>query len=113
MNALEVAVAEAAELLHRLGTSFALVGGLAVAAWTEPRFTQDFDFAVEAKNDAEAERLILGLHEHGYTLVAMVEQDTVGRLATARLLERRSNLIWIFSSHRRGSSPKRRGWRRP
>jgi hypothetical protein len=37
------------QLLSRLdehGTSTALLGGLAVSAWTEPRFTRDVDLAV-------------------------------------------------------------------
>lgn len=37
---------------------FALVGGLAVSARTEPRFTRDADLAVALASDAEAEALI-------------------------------------------------------
>jgi hypothetical protein len=64
---------------------FALVGGLAVSARTEPRFTRDADIAVAVPSDAEAERLIHGLQAHGYQVEALVEQDSVGRLATVRL----------------------------
>ena len=100
MTSLEQAVARASKLLERLGVNYALVGGLAVGAWTEPRFTQDFDFAVGVNDDSEAESLIRQLHGHGFSLMAMVEQDAVGRLATARLLERDSKLVMdlLFAS---------------
>ena len=41
--------------------SFALIGGLAVSARTEPRFTRDADFAVALAGDAEAEALMNAL----------------------------------------------------
>jgi predicted nucleotidyltransferase len=69
--------------------TFALVGGLAVSARTEPRFTRDADIAVAVMSDAEAERLIQRLHGHGYQIEAVVEQDAVGRLATVRLVRSR------------------------
>jgi hypothetical protein len=65
--------------------SFALVGGLAVSARTEPRFTRDADLAVALADDAEAEALIRELRERGYRIEAVVEQDAAGRLATVRL----------------------------
>jgi hypothetical protein len=65
--------------------SFALVGGLAVSARTEPRFTRDADLAVASASDAEAEALIHDLHARGYGIEAVVEQQAVGRLATVRL----------------------------
>jgi len=67
--------------------AFALVGGLAVSARTEPRFTRDADFAVALPGDAEAEALIHNLRGQGYLVHAVVEQDAVGRLATVRLSE--------------------------
>ena len=65
--------------------SLALVGGLAVSARTEPRFTRDADLAVAVANDAEAERLIHRLRDCNYGIEAVVEQQAVGRLATVRL----------------------------
>jgi hypothetical protein len=65
--------------------SFALVGGLAVSARTEPRFTRDADLAVASASDAEAEALIHDLRARGYGIEAVVEQQAVGRLATVRL----------------------------
>jgi hypothetical protein len=64
----------------------ALLGGLAVSAWTEPRFTRDVDLAVAVRADADAERLVRELSQRGYRLLATVEQTAAGRLATARLL---------------------------
>jgi predicted nucleotidyltransferase len=65
--------------------SFALVGGLAVSARTEPRFTRDADLAVALANDFEAEALIHRLRSRDYHIEAIVEQEAVGRLATVRL----------------------------
>jgi hypothetical protein len=64
----------------------AVLGGLAVSVWTEPRFTRDVDLAVAIRADADAERLIRQLTQRGYRLWATVEQTAAGRLATARLL---------------------------
>ena len=63
----------------------ALLGGLAVSVWTEPRFTRDVDLAVAVTSDEDAERLIHRLRGRGYGLLATVEQTAVARLATARL----------------------------
>jgi predicted nucleotidyltransferase len=82
---LETALREICVDLTDAGASFALVGGLAVSARTEPRFTRDADIAVAVANDAEAENLIRGLQARGHHIEALVEQDAVGRLATVRL----------------------------
>ena len=66
-------------------TPFALVGGLAVSARTEPRFTRDADIAVVASSDEEAEVLVYSLKGAGYSIDALVEQEAVGWLATVRL----------------------------
>jgi predicted nucleotidyltransferase len=71
--------------LRELDVAHALVGGLAVSARTEPRFTRDADFAVAVRSDTEAENLILRLQGRGYRVEAIVEQDATGRLATVRL----------------------------
>ncbi|HJR70503.1 MAG TPA: nucleotidyl transferase AbiEii/AbiGii toxin family protein [Gammaproteobacteria bacterium] len=78
-----------AQILSRLdahGAPAAVLGGLAVSAWTEPRFTRDVDLAVAVQTDAEAERIVRQLCGEGYRLLATVEQTAAGRLATARLL---------------------------
>jgi predicted nucleotidyltransferase len=82
---LEAALRRIAVDLTDAGVRFALVGGVAVSARTEPRFTRDLDFAVAVANDAGAEALVRGLVARGYRIEAIVEQDALGRLATARL----------------------------
>ncbi len=67
------------------GVEHALVGGLAVGARTEPRFTRDIDLAVAVRNDKEAEAVIHNLLRLGYQVEAVLEQTASGRLATARL----------------------------
>ena len=78
-----------AQILARLdaqGVRAAVLGGLAVSAWTEPRFTRDVDVAVAVQTDADAEHIVRLLCAEGYRLLATVEQTATGRLATARLL---------------------------
>lgn len=85
MTSLEAALREIHSDLTDIHISFALVGGLAVSARTEPRFTRDADLAVAVASDAEAEALIHSLKTRHYDIEAIVEQDAVGRLATVRL----------------------------
>ena len=85
MTSLEAALRQIHADLTIAGTPFALVGGLAVSARTEPRFTRDADLAVSVPNDGEAEGLIQRLRHRNYRIEAIVEQDAVGRLATVRL----------------------------
>jgi hypothetical protein len=72
--------------LGQVGVPWALVGGFAVSARAEARFTRDVDLAVVVENDAEAERLVSALLANRYRLIASVEQDATGRLATVRLV---------------------------
>lgn len=51
MNALEGAAWEAHEFFTKLGIPYAIIGGLAVQYWGEPRFTQDIDLTVSAPLD--------------------------------------------------------------
>jgi predicted nucleotidyltransferase len=62
-----------------------VVGGLAVSARCDPRFTRDVDIAVMVDNDERAEALVHGLASRGLRIVSLVEQESVGRLAMARL----------------------------
>lgn len=66
---------------------FALVGGLAVSARTEPRFTRDIDLAIAVADDAEAEGVVYGLERRGFSVVTSIEHQTTGRLATVRFRE--------------------------
>ena len=85
MNAVEAALRKAAKDLNELGRRWAIVGGFAVSARAEPRFTRDVDIAVAVANDHAAESLVGLLLTRQYRLLASVEQDAVGRLATVRL----------------------------
>jgi len=62
-----------------------IVGGLAVSARCDPRFTRDVDIAVAVDTDEHAEALIHALASHGLRIAGLVEQEAVGRLAMARL----------------------------
>lgn len=72
--------------LDQAPARWALVGGMAVSARTEPRFTRDVDVAVAVDDDAGAERLIRSLLGSGYRILATIEQEATRRLATARLV---------------------------
>ena len=85
MTSLEQALRQIHTDLTNARASFAVVGGLAVSARTEPRFTRDADLAVALAGDAEVEALIQQLRKHDYQITAVVEQEAVGRLATVRL----------------------------
>jgi predicted nucleotidyltransferase len=65
--------------------AIALVGGLAVSARAEPRFTRDLDFAIAVANDDEATRYVFQLRQLGYEVVAALEQTAQHRLSTIRL----------------------------
>jgi len=65
---------------------FALVGGLAVSARGEVRFTRDVDLAVAVSDDDDAERLVYDLHKAGYRPIASVEHESIARLSTVRLM---------------------------
>lgn len=90
------AAARAARDLRELGAPFALIGGLAVSAWGEPRYTRDVDLAVAVDVDEHAEQLVHDLSARGYEVVAIIEQTRTKRLATARL--RHAPKRWCASS---------------
>ena len=85
MTSLETSLRRITADLTTAGRTFALIGGLAVSARTEPRFTRDADLAVALASDAEAEALIRQLRAADYQVESVVEQKAVGRLATVRL----------------------------
>jgi len=85
VNILEVALRRIAADLGRYGRRWALVGRFAVSARAEPRFTRDIDAAVVVDDDADGESLVRRLLADRYRVLASVEQDETGRLATVRL----------------------------
>lgn len=64
-----------------------LVGGLAVSARAEPRFTRDADLVVAIDTDAQAEAVVHAFIAQGYRLQALLEQSGVDRLSGARLID--------------------------
>lgn len=54
MNPREHAAAELHLFFQQLGVSYAIIGGVAVQIWGEPRFTQDVDLTVAAPLDEPA-----------------------------------------------------------
>lgn len=85
MNALEAALRRITADLECQHRRWALVGGFAVSARAEPRFTRDIDVAVMVTDDADADGLVRSLIADRYIPLASVEQDQTGRLATVRL----------------------------
>jgi len=81
-------IAAAAEVLSALrqeNVKGCIVGGLAVSARCDPRFTRDVDIAVVVATDEHAEALMHTLVGHGLRMLGLVEQEAVGRMAMARL----------------------------
>jgi hypothetical protein len=85
MTTVETALRAIVADLGRGGRDFGLVGGLAVSARVEPRFTRDADLVVSVPDDDGAERVLRDLMRVGYRLVSTVDHDVAKRLATARL----------------------------
>ena len=71
--------------LRELRCPFALIGGFAGSARTEPRLTRDADFAVLVTDDRDAETLARDLHARGWRVITAIEQEAARRLATVRL----------------------------
>jgi hypothetical protein len=62
-----------------VGAQWAIIGGLAVATRAAPRFTQDVDFAVSVRDDAEAEDIVHRMSVRGYGVGMTLEQDYAHR----------------------------------
>jgi predicted nucleotidyltransferase len=93
------AVARAINAIEESGHRCCLVGGLAVSARVEPRFTRDADLAVTVDNDADAEALIVTLRSTGYSVGLVTEQEATGRLATVRVFDADGTVIdLLFAS---------------
>jgi hypothetical protein len=66
----------------------AVVGGLAISARTEPRFTRDLDFAVAVANDDDAMQYVYRLGQLGYQTVTVLQRKIQQHLSTVRLRQR-------------------------
>lgn len=91
MTPLDSALAQITSELDQRHQSWALIGGLAVSARAEPRFTRDIDVAIAVAQDADAETLVHNLLSSGYMLETLLEHET-GRLATTRLISTRQSV---------------------
>ena len=91
-------LASAIELLAPSGYPFAVVGGLAVSARTEPRFTRDVDIAVAVPDDTSVERLVREAAARGYSVFSLLEHDVSKRIATVRMRSGGSILDLLFAS---------------
>ncbi|MDX1632472.1 MAG: nucleotidyl transferase AbiEii/AbiGii toxin family protein [Thermoanaerobaculia bacterium] len=85
MTSLQTHLADIAGFLEDHGVSWALIGGLAVSARTEPRFTRDIDIAMDPSSRGGAEDLVRELDEIDFRPVASLEQESAGLLATVRI----------------------------
>lgn len=85
MNDLEELLRRIGADLRELDVEFALVGGLAVSVWTEPRFTRDVDLALSVPDDGRAEAIVASLRRRGWVVHTLLEHDAAGRLAAVRL----------------------------
>jgi hypothetical protein len=81
-----------AELAAR-GRRFALIGGIAMSVRATVRLTQDVDLAVAVADDSDAEGLVKSLLAQGYRMLAQIEQEATGRLATVRLVDAADGVI--------------------
>lgn len=73
-----------AEILANLDKGWALIGGLAVSVYGEPRFTRDIDIAIRVDDDVEAEAFIRAWTSRNFIIDTVIEQDVTGRMATVR-----------------------------
>lgn len=85
MDSAAAALAVLSAHLDDVGARWAVVGGLAVAFRSEPRFTKDVDVVVAVGDDTQAEAMINNLQSRGYAVAMIVEQEYVNRLGTVRL----------------------------
>lgn len=90
MTKLERAILQVVAELRSLKRPWALVGGLAVSARTEPRHTKDADFAVATRDDADAEQVVHAFVSRGFVTQSVIEHVGRGRLGTVRLIKSRS-----------------------
>lgn len=84
MTSLAALLGEVVAALAGTGAPFALVGGLAVSARTEPRFTRDIDLVVAVEDDREAEAVVRALAP-SYEVLVTLEHDALQRLAAVRV----------------------------
>jgi predicted nucleotidyltransferase len=93
VNQLVATLQTVAVQLKHFGVKWSVIGGIAISARTEPRFTRDIDIAVAVENDSQAEKLTLDFKGSGFEILATIEQEATDRLATVRLTNQRIPII--------------------
>jgi hypothetical protein len=73
LSSAEAALRRIVADLRELQRQFALVGGLAVSARTEPRLTRDADLVVLVADDRDAEALVRDLQGRGWRVLAALD----------------------------------------
>ncbi|MDY7095032.1 MAG: nucleotidyl transferase AbiEii/AbiGii toxin family protein [Acidobacteriota bacterium] len=88
MRRLAAALGHIRSELDRLQLSWALVGGLAIAAYIDPRTTRDVDVVIAIDGDAQAEDLARTLEARGYQFKedGVLEHRDTGRMMALRLI---------------------------
>lgn len=79
-STLAAAVPRVAKLLTEQGHRHALIGGLAIGVWVEPRATKDIDFIVSAKLD-DVDDLLKAARQAGFE----VDESEVARLKRSHM----------------------------
>lgn len=85
MNPVVEALARAVRDLTVINARWALVGGFAVSAWADPRFTRDVDLCIAVDDDQQAEQVVAAMRARDYRIETIIEHEWVQRLATVRL----------------------------
>jgi hypothetical protein len=90
--------------LRAMGVRWALIGGLAVSARSEPRTTRDLDLALAVQGDREAETVVRALTGRGYRINTVMDHRTVDRLSTVRVDMRGEDFEGVVADLLFGSS---------
>lgn len=86
-----------AEVLAEARIEYALIGGHAVNAWLEPRFTADIDVTMTA-GAAQLDRLTAGLAKRGFTIAAQYGEEQPSGPDLVRFESKDPRLILEFQS---------------
>lgn len=83
--------------LAELELSWALIGGLAISAQTDPRFTEDIDVNLFLPTDDDVEQFIFTLQRKGWIAETILEQTYFENdiIATVRFLTPKSSVVHV------------------
>jgi hypothetical protein len=89
--------------LEARGIGYALVGGLALAAYIEPRFTKDVDLCLALADEKKQDRLVRELRAAGYEEESFLLRRTNGAVIGIRFFapeseSREPNVDLLFSA---------------